>query len=66
MAKLFQVELQLITDDKGTCEKVEKLMEKALSTLKLSGDIIVQPCGTLDDEEEEEEEEEDGEDSGPY
>lgn len=57
MAKLFQAELQIITDDKGTCEKVEKLLEKALSALKLSGDIVVQPCGTMDDLEEEEEDE---------
>lgn len=59
MAKLFEAQLQLIVDDKQTVAKVERLLEAALKHLKISGDIIVQPCGTIDDIIKEDNEEDD-------
>lgn len=40
MAKLFEVSVQVVTDDAGTTSKVQTLMEKALHHLKIS-DVYV-------------------------
>ncbi len=59
MSRLFQAEVQIITDDKTDSTRVQQQLEKALGTLKIS-DVFVREVNLAGDIEDDLEENEEG------